>query len=68
MTDEEDEMINKHGTTKAHISDLKAGDTVIHDGELKTVGRESLSLDSFMGLCIFGSAAEQIVKKVNIKN
>jgi hypothetical protein len=37
-----------------HISRIRIGDTVLHDGEVKTVSGKSLKYDSFMGITLFG--------------
>ena len=37
------------------ISSIFAGDTVVIDGELKTVSANDIQLDPFMGKSIFGS-------------
>lgn len=67
MTKEEKEIILFHGTVKTHISDLKNGDVVIYNDSLKTVGRNDVKLDSFIGLCIFGDASKQYLDKVKFK-
>ena len=36
-------------TAEIHISNIKSGDTVYHNGELKTVCRNNIKYDSFMG-------------------
>ena len=40
--------------THKHISDIKAGDTVEHNGELRTVCNNNIKRDPFMGTSIFG--------------
>jgi hypothetical protein len=37
-----------------HISDIRAGDLVEISGIVKTVGRNNLKSDGFMGLSLFG--------------
>lgn len=46
----------KHTTTSTHISNINVGDTVIHNGEMKTVSGNNLKRDSFMGTSIFGDS------------
>ena len=41
---------------KRHISDIRIGDTVMHNGEMKTVGKNNLKYDSFMGYSLFGDS------------
>ncbi|HGB3909065.1 TPA: hypothetical protein ACIVLM_000327 [Salmonella enterica subsp. enterica serovar Birkenhead] len=36
-----------------HISTVGAGDTVLHHGQLRTVGRKDIKRDSFFGLMLF---------------
>ena len=39
-----------------HISQIKQGDIVYHDGQSKTVGKGSLKYDSFAGYTLFGDS------------
>lgn len=39
---------------KIHISQVRAGDTVLFDGHVRTVGANHLTYDSFMGQKLFG--------------
>ena len=39
-----------------HKSEIKVGDTVIHNGEVRTVGKETLGSDEFMGLLLWGDS------------
>lgn len=51
------------------ISTIKAGDTVMHRGVLKTVCRNNLGMDSFMGITLFGDCykmGRKLVQRVNI--
>ncbi len=43
-------------TVKKHISAVRIGDTVIHDGEQKTVTNTSFKFDGFMGLTLWGDS------------
>ena len=52
--------------------DIKIGDTVLcNDGNLRTVCRNNITNDSFMGLCIFGDCYrlgyEKVKKVINLK-
>lgn len=51
--------------------DINVGDAIIcEDGIMRTVSRNNITRDSFMGLCIFGSSYKlgyQKVKKVIFK-
>lgn len=39
--------------TDVHISTVSAGDTVLHNGRLRTVGRKDIKRDDFFGLMLF---------------
>ncbi len=39
---------------ECHISEIKPGDTVDHNGKLKTVSKRNLSTSEFFGKAIFG--------------
>ena len=43
-------------TSQVHISDIKAGDTVMHGGHMKTVSGNNIKRDTFMGTSIFGDS------------
>lgn len=53
---------------EVHISQIMTGDTILHtDGEIRTVGKENIKRDSFMGKTLFGDSYKcgyQMVKKV----
>lgn len=60
-------MINtnkKDEYTEVHISNIRAGDAVIHNKELVTVGNKDLRYSSFMGISIFGDTYNLGTKKV----
>lgn len=42
--------------TKVNIKDITVGDTVIHNGRLKTVCRRAFSCDSFVGVMLWGDS------------
>ena len=41
-------------TTEVHISQIKSGDTVIHEGQICTVTNSDLKHSEFMGITLFG--------------
>jgi hypothetical protein len=43
-------------TEKVHISIIRAGDTIFHDGKDMTVCKKDIKYDSFMGISIFGDS------------
>lgn len=53
-----------------HISTIKAGDTIVVDGELKTVTNSNIKRDELLGITLFGDsyvAGRIPVKKAVIK-
>lgn len=55
---------------EVHISTIKGGDTVMHNGEMKTVSFNNIKKDSFMGSSIFGDSyklGRTPVKKIIFK-
>lgn len=54
---------------EVNIDSIKSGDTILHDGELKTVSKGDIKQDLFMGTSIFGDCYQlgrKPVKKVLI--
>lgn len=52
---------------KVHISRISAGDTIEHNGELRTVGKSDIKTGIFFGTTIFGDSYKKgtdPVKKV----
>ena len=41
---------------KVHISTIRQGDTILHNGELITVSRDYIKRDPFMGLTLYGDS------------
>ncbi len=55
-------------TKQVHISQVRVGDTILHNGEEKTVCGRSLKECKFMGRTLFGdsySLGYKLVTKVN---
>jgi len=53
-----------------HIADIQAGDTIMHQGKEKTVGRSNIKSDIFMGTSLFGDtykSGHEPVKKIVYK-
>jgi hypothetical protein len=42
-------------TAPRHISEIRAGHTIIHNGQPRTVSAQDIK-NGFMGLCIFGDS------------
>lgn len=54
---------------ETHISDIKGGDTVVHNGHLKTVSACNLTRDNFLGTMLFGDSyhgGRMLVKKADV--
>ncbi len=51
-------------TEEVHISTIQPGDTIIHDGEMKTVSGTFIKKDGFMGTTIYGDSYRLGHKKV----
>lgn len=42
--------------TMIQLDQVRIGDTILHNGKLKTVSRSNIKHDSFMGLTLFGDS------------
>ncbi len=51
-------------TERVHISRIKAGDTIIHNGVETTVCANNIKFDSFTGTSLFGDSYNIGYKKV----
>jgi hypothetical protein len=52
---------------ETHKSNIRVGDTIIHNGEMKTVSGNNLKRSEFMGVTLFGDSYQlgyNPVKKV----
>jgi hypothetical protein len=52
---------------ETHKSNIRVGDTIIHNGEMKTVSENNLKRSEFMGVTLFGDSYQlgyNPVKKV----
>ena len=43
-------------TQPVHISQINAGDTVEHEGQIRTVSYNDIKVDSFIGRTLFGDS------------
>jgi len=43
-------------TVKKHISQISAGSTIIHNGEMKTVSGNNIKFSEFIGVSLFGDS------------
>lgn len=58
----------KHGyiaRSTVHLSMIRQGDTVEHNGHLCTVSGKDIPKRGFLGYSIFGDASKQYITKVN---
>ena len=51
-------------TENVNISEIRGGDTIIHNGEMKTVSLNNIKRDSFIGKTLFGDSYHSGHKKV----
>ena len=61
---------SNHIIKEVHISTIKAGDTVNHKGDIKTITPKDINYSTFMGYSIFGDSyriGTILVKKVIFK-
>lgn len=49
---------------EVHIKEIKVGDTVFHEGNIRTVGRNNLKDTGFMGYQLFSDSYNLGQKKV----
>lgn len=57
--------MEKANLEAVHISQISAGDTIEHNGQLRTVSGTNIKKDSFMGTTLFGDSYNLGTKKVN---
>ena len=58
-------------TKFVHISTIKAGDTIIHNGKESTVCKKDITIGGFMGTSVFGDSyrsGTKLVEAVLYKN
>lgn len=48
--------MTNYSIKKTHISNINVGDTIMHNGEIKTISGNNLKRDSFMGTSLFGDS------------
>jgi len=57
-------------TENTHISQVKPGDTIVHNGAVVTVCNNNIKSDKFMGISIFGDTynlgTKQVIKVTEI--
>lgn len=65
-------MIMSYDTQLVNKNDIQVGDIIVcKDGKIRTVCRNNITNDSFMGLCLFGDSyhlgREPVTKVMNLK-
>lgn len=48
--------LENYPTEEIHISEIKAGDAIIHNGKIVSVSASNIKNDSFMGRSVFGDS------------
>lgn len=56
----------KYSIQNKHISTIKAGDTILHDGDLKTVSNSNIKTGGLLGITIFGDSYHSGYKPVKL--
>jgi hypothetical protein len=59
----------KYNTKEVHISTIKIGDTVNHNGSIRTVGKNNIKYNYFTGTTLWGNSYRLgliLVKKIII--
>lgn len=51
---------------EVHIDNIKSGDTIEHNGQIKTVSKKDIKIGGFMGTTIFGDSYSIGHKKVTL--
>lgn len=51
-----------------HISEVKTGDTILHNGEVKTVSGNNIKCNPFIGKTLFGDSYNLGYKQVQMVN
>lgn len=54
--------------TQVHISQIRSGDTILHNGEIKTVSGTDIKYSEFMDKTLFGDSYHigyKLVTKIN---
>jgi hypothetical protein len=51
-------------THKTHIDNIKSGDTILHNGEVKTVSGNNIGGNTFIGKTLFGDSYNLGYKQV----
>ena len=58
--------MSNYTTAKKHITEISAGDTIIHNGEMITVSNTNIKYNEFMGVSLFGDSYNIGTKLVEV--
>lgn len=53
-------------TKQVDISEIRAGDAILHNGKVSTVSNNNFKFSEFMGITIFGDSYNLGYKKVSL--
>jgi len=59
-------MIEKFQIKQVHISEVRMNDTVLHNGDRRTVGKNDINHGGFMGSSLFGDSYRLGTKLVSL--
>ena len=57
-------------TDKVHISQIRVGDTILHDGVMTTISGNNIKRSEFIGTTLFGDSYNlgyKLVTRINLK-
>ncbi len=57
-------LVKQYVTKEVHISEVKAGYTILHEDSLRTVSANDIKTDGFLGDTLFGDSYNAGMKNV----
>lgn len=58
-------------TEQVHISQIRVGDTIMHNGVMTTISGNNIKRSEFMGISLFGDTYNlgyKLITRINFKN
>lgn len=58
-------------TEQVHISKIRVGDTIMHNGVMTTISSNNIKRSEFMGISLFGDTYNlgyKLITRINFKN
>jgi len=58
-------------TEQVHISQIRVGDTIMHNGVMTTISSNNIKRSEFMGISLFGDTYNlgyKLITRINFKN